>query len=140
MLESSLSITDAYCTVHCVDRDGKGKGFRPGSSFLFRRHFQIMASVCSLIKSLFEMASLSRCLKVHNRVKRVKMTPFKYFLLLIDRNGGIWGTELLNLMSWRVCWWFTRKGGGKEVQKKGFCAHESLEKLKLSNYCYICAY
>lgn len=89
LLESSLSITDAYCTVHCVDRDGKGKGFRPGSSFLFRRHFQIMASVCSLIKSLFEMASLSRCLKVHNRVKRVKMTPFKYFLLLIDRNGGI---------------------------------------------------
>lgn len=34
-----LSITVAYCTVHCVDRDEKGKGFRPGSSFLFSRHF-----------------------------------------------------------------------------------------------------
>lgn len=39
LLKSSLSITDAYCTVHCVDRDEKGKGFRPESSFLFRRHF-----------------------------------------------------------------------------------------------------
>lgn len=83
-----LSITVAYCTVHCVDRDEKGKGFRPGSSFLFSRHFQIISSMCSLIKSLFEMASLSRSLKVHNRVKRVKMTPFKYFLLLIYRNSG----------------------------------------------------
>lgn len=33
-----------------------------------------------------------------------------------------------------------KEGGGKEVQKKGFCAHESSEKLKLPNHCYICAY
>lgn len=33
---------------------------------------QIIASVCSLIKSLLEMASLSRSLKVHNMLKVLK--------------------------------------------------------------------
>lgn len=61
-----LSALQMLIVLSTVLRDEKGEGFRPESSFLFRRHFQIIASMCSLIKQVFEMASLCRCLKVHN--------------------------------------------------------------------------